>query len=661
MAEASEPSEHAPAGAWARWRYWLIVLVLALVAVFARRDAIDTGVVSDDYMHHAMLAGIYPATGEDGRDRRPFDLYAFLPADAEGLDEHAAVGTTPWWSVLPNDPDADGGSVRFAVLRPLSSALLTLDHALFPGRSARRWHLHSLLWLLAAIAGAALVWRRLFGEGLAVLAVALLACDPSWCTPLAWIANRCALVGATFGFLALAAHIYRRPIRSRSEGEPPPERARRLALVEAASLALAMAAGEYGLVAAAYVLAYELVAARGSVRERLVALAPATALALAYLALHRLLGYGTYGEVYANVFEAPSAWLSTASHRLPRLITAGLWSIPAETTKFLFQLDAHAPWADPGEDFFDFIDYHQRVAWLGVGLSLTLAIPARLGLHEHERRGLRALVLGAFLGLIPLCSAPAQVRLLVLTQLGACALMAGAALGCVRLVRGLFVPPQDRETGPSRGLALAGLALGAPPLLLALGLNTAHDLRWGQDQLDELIEFQRQSLAAFTQGDIGRGRVEPERLDGADVVVLNATSITTALHGSYVLDYHDQPLPRSWRPLAIRAPSFVAERRGAKVLELSAVDGGWLRNPAELNFRRSSQLLYAGDVRERPGLRVEVLADVQGFPTRVRFHFDVPLEELLFLHETKAGLVEWTPPPIGGNAPVPFARMTEID
>ncbi len=56
----------------------------------------------------------------------------------------------PWWAV-------DG--IRLSFFRPLSSALLVLDHAI-AGRHPLPYHLHSIAWYVLAALAAALFFRR---------------------------------------------------------------------------------------------------------------------------------------------------------------------------------------------------------------------------------------------------------------------------------------------------------------------------------------------------------------------------------------------------------------------------------------------------------------------------------------------------------------------
>ena len=63
---------------------------------------------------------------------------------------------------------------------------------------------------------------------------------------------------------------------------------------------------------------------------------------------------------------------------------------------------------------------------------------------------------------------------------------------------------------------------------------------------------------------------------------------------------------------------MTATRMAADTLELRTVDGAWLTTSYELAFRRSDQPLHAGDVLERPGLRIEIVEATDGHPIRIR-------------------------------------------
>ena len=102
-----------------------------------------------------------------------------------------------------------------------------------------------------------------------------------------------------------------------------------------------------------------------------------------------------------------------------------------------------------------------------------------------------------------------------------------------------------------------------------------------------------------------------------------------------------------------------AFRPDARTLELTAIQGAWLMTAGELFFRRAEQLLPTGSTLDYPGMRVKVLADHEGRPTKVRFSFPHSLDDprYLFLTSTTQGLNRWQVPKVLGTAVVPLPRI----
>ena len=624
-------------------RLWLFALAIAAaIGVWLRWPAVEIGRLSDDYMHHAMIAGLYPRGGP-GEGYVPFDLYAFVRRGE--LAMHIAEGTAPWFA----DPNYYG-----AVFRPLSSLLLWLDHTLAPGR-VRLWHMHSLLWFVATIFAFGLCARRLLPRWPAALAVALLVCEAGFVSPLGWLANRCVLVSAAFGFAAVYLHLeWRRP-----DPDTPAWLRRRGPWLELLALALSLAGGEYGLGAAAYILAWELVVgARGAQaraegwRIRARALLPTVGPLVAYLALHFGLGYGTVGaEVYADPVHAPLEWLEWARLRIPKLCTGALWSLPASTAS-VFVHPGASWWLsfDPSRDAMVYHLAHARLGWLGiavVGLGLWLA---RAGLHVDEGRTLAAMLVGGFASLLPVSVAAAHSRLLILTQLGACTVVALLIFACARLVLGRGPRQGDRP----RLARLRGVAL-LPVALVMLAAHVVGDLRWNQRYLRHLGDMHTQNVLAFSEGDLLE-----QQLADREVIVLNGPNLTVGMYGHFVLHANGAAAPASWRPLALGGyhPMF-AFRRDDRSLELTAIDGTWLQAAAEEFFRRSDEGFAVGDRVQAPGMRAEILAVSEGLPTRVRFRFPHSLDDrrYLFLISTSRGLMRWSVPAVGDRAVVPLPGL----
>jgi hypothetical protein len=161
-----------PEGRKSTWAPWIVIAVGVLVAV----PTVAIGFYTDD----RMLVGLL-----DHRlsfDLPWWDLYRLVPTDLHAWQ--SAHGVIPWWS-------APHLNVRF--VRPLASALLALDHALW-GDVPLGYHLHSLVWWTALLVLA----RRAFKEWLpaptSTVALAIYALATSNTYPVGWPSARHELV-----------------------------------------------------------------------------------------------------------------------------------------------------------------------------------------------------------------------------------------------------------------------------------------------------------------------------------------------------------------------------------------------------------------------------------------------------------------------------------
>jgi hypothetical protein len=633
-------------------RILIALAAIALVGCWLQRDALGIGLVSDDYIHQGMFDGTYAGTGYV-----PFDLYSIFRADEAELRRHLEIGTAPWWSMMPWDPDYAGrDALLFSVFRPVSSALLSLDRWLFPLETpgaVRLWHYHSMLWFGAATFSAGLALLRLLRPSLALLAVLLFACDAGLVAPLAWLANRCVLVSATFGFLALWAHVGWRHAPGSSW------RGRAWLAAEVTFLVLGVGAGEYGLAAAAYVLAYDLIAAprAGGWTRRLVPSTPAGIVVSTYLLLHGFLGYGIHGQVYADPLSAPLAWLLEAAQRLPKLAACAFWSLPASSAIFAQNVLVHfRSGMTPGVDDLEARLIHFGLSLLLVGLAWTALRLPRATLDGAEWNRLKSLAVGSLLGLVPLTLAPAHSRLLPVAQLAACALIAAVVLSGVSVLR--------RRTHPITSFPARTSRRAWPLLAIALlAVHTGVDLFLGRLHLASVWIIEHVNRAAFVRGSfLSTDNDDLRRMPERDVVVLNGLSLLVTLHGRMVLDAHGWPAPRSWRTLAMSPFPMAVHRPSANTLEVSVIGGTWLKSPLNAYFRGRGQPLQAGGIRERPGLRAKILEDDDGDPTRVRFRFQSSVDDprYLFLALSPDGLHRWTLPEIGGVGVVPVPHLPRL-
>src|SRR5689334_11964035 len=166
----------------ARRAYVALSALVIGAALALRAPVLRTGFTVDDYAQLSMLTGAFPV------ERTPFELFSFCKGTAEEVASLRDAGFFPWWS---------HPALRVALFRPLSSALMWCDLHLF-GADAFAYHLHGACWWVVMMALLAAVLRRVLPAVPAVLALCICAAHPGHIMFLGWIANRNAVVAATF-------------------------------------------------------------------------------------------------------------------------------------------------------------------------------------------------------------------------------------------------------------------------------------------------------------------------------------------------------------------------------------------------------------------------------------------------------------------------------
>ncbi len=274
-----------------------IAAVMAAIAIAL--PTIGLGFYSDDYVLLGRIRGRLP--GPHG----PFDLYRLTPPSGASVRE-----MYPWWS-------AEKLEIDFS--RPLSSALLWLDHAVFQLRPLG-YHLHSIAWYAATVAAVVFVHRRALPGVTGALAALAFLLDDSHVQPVAWIACRHALVSAAPALFGLGAYL-----RYRSGGQ------RTWLWLTLIGLGIGLGGGESALGVVAYLMAYELVGRTDAARDRLRALSPILALTVAYLALYSARGHGAAGnDFYFAPTSDPAGFLGVLILRAPILIADAILGAPTD-------------------------------------------------------------------------------------------------------------------------------------------------------------------------------------------------------------------------------------------------------------------------------------------------------------------------------------------
>lgn len=582
-------------------RYWIWTLIVLLVGLALRWRSLVAGFGMDDFAQLAMLDGAYPAP------RAAWDLFSFSRGDPEEVQLLMSKGSLAWWS---------WPELKLSALRPLSSLLMWVDVQLF-GHHAMGHHAHTLLWWSFMLLAAALLLRRLLPARWAGLALLLYALDECHTYPIGWLANRNAIVSATFAFLALWAHV-----RHREDGWA---RGRWLSPL---LLALSFSGGEYALCILPFFVLYELWGTEGSWRTRLQALLPLLGVFVAYTAIHRGMGFGSHGSsVYVDPLREPAAWLEMASLRVPILVADMFLAIPTGKLALSRELMQIQAWMGP----------------VALVLMIVLVLGLRRQLDARLRRRLRWLMLASILAILPVASSFVSARLLLIPAVGGHAVVAAVILDAWDRVR-----DRSRRYHP---LSLLRALMGAA-LLFAHGPLASW---WG---LEETRNIQRLNLG--TRRAALMMQVDDAKIADQRLVVLTAGDPMSLLYPALVRWTEGHPMPRSWWVLSMAPFPHLLTRTAPDTLELDVVGGSMLTGPVERLFRRPERPFAEGDTVELDGLHIQLLrVDVDGRPVKVRFRFETAVDDgsIVFLLMTKRGMIRYPMGPVGATMAIPPAQL----
>lgn len=583
----------------------LLVIALACAAGLGLRlDVLDAGFWSDDYLHHAMLEGRYPA------ERAAWDLFRFADGSTEDTRKLVEYGYYPWWA---------HEHFRLSMLRPLASLLHAADYGTF-GLDARSHHLHSLFWWVACLAAVAALFFSLLPRRAAACALVLFALDESHTVPLLWLSNRSVLIASAFAFTGLWAHVQGR-LHGRSWGVP----------LGAVCFALALCAGEYAFAVFGYLLAFELLGAPAGGRLR--ALAPAVVLAVSFVVVSALGGYGSaHSGLYTSPIADPIGYAAKLGPGLPVLLSDLLWGFSADWWTFGPPLPVPA-W---------------RAVQLASGLGAFVALLAlwrlcRRWLAPEHAAALRWLLGGALLSLLPVLGSFITSRLVLPASVAVAALLGSLAVAAVSRLRTGGVAARTGSV-----LLLAAVVSVHVVLAPLVGRDTARR-----------YAYVAKSRTAWPMA----AELDDALVAGQRVVQLSAADANDAAYLPFVRGAYGRPMPRSFHLLSGAPGAHRLTRVDRRTLELAVLDDAALLASVNGSLTRSpSEPLGEGRAVDLPGLRVEVLETRLGQPARMRYRFDEPLDSpsLVFLHSTPIGLRRVVLPPPGASVDLPAPQMPDM-
>lgn len=603
-----------PRGPKARLRraqqLWFAAIALAALVFYF--PAVFLGPLADDLFQLAYVDGHFGP-------KSPLGLYFFALEDPEATAALAHKGALPWWTV-PH--------FRFAHFRPLSSLLVWFDFAVLPRDSP--WpHVHSLAWMVALLAATSRVLVDVLGRRLALLALLAFAVDEPLSWTVGWLANRCAVISAVFGLLALSIHIRRRRA---------PTPSRHASLLELGAWLLAFAAGEYAISLLPVVAAWEIGMGKGSLGRRVASLWPAVAVAIAFAVVYVAVGAGVYGATtYVDPLSDPGMFFGELGNRVTRMAGEVFVGLSGESERLWMRYGwTHVPpWLFDGVEF-DPPRRSVRHAWLAAAI-LAVVIggawwAARRWTTRRERRSVAVLAWGSVVGLIPLAAIPPATRALLVPSIAGAAVFALIVLATIRAWR-------HRTGSLVRRVVLA--SLGG---VLAFE-HLVSDAVFARMQLGALAEVRDAHRDFFDSPE-----VHARDLTGTHVFVLAAPDLVTGIYGYATMDLVGRPMPASWHALVMDTRRHLVRRIDARTIELSAVGPAFHLDYQEALFRAPRDALQPGEKVDVGVFWAKVLraTDDEG-PSAILFKFDRPLEDpsYLFLDATPRGLEPFALPPVG--------------
>lgn len=549
-----------------------LAVCLALLGAGLMLGAVGPYRVLDDYVL-ALAARGEPTVV--GLPTGHFDLFNFTsgePASNRALRDQGVL--LPWWA---------SDDLKLTFFRPLSSLLHRLDQCAWAD-SPRLMYLHGIGWLGFAVFLVTCLYRRIEGQSsLASLAALLYAVDDTHGPVAAWLSNRNAAIATCFGVLSLLAHD-----RARRE------RHRWSAVLAPVYLLLALLAGEFGLGAMGYLVAYALFLDTDRRWRRMGSLAPhVLSLAIWGMVYHQSAAGTEASGMYLHPLQDGREFLSSLPGRLMSLLGAALGPIPSDLSV---------------------VDGAERAAlWVGIGgCVLTVSVWSSWSDVMTDRRA-RFWLCGMLFAAVPVAASFPSDRLLLLVSVGAMALVA-------RLILPAFSPGLWSTTPRSRrGLGLAFAAVHCILSPFALPVRAAQ-----MQVLGRSFEVATSYLDSVPD------------LAKRTVVVVSTPFDFYASHIQLERAWKRQPRPLHLYWLASTPSALQVRRLDANTLVMNRQGGFW-STPLERHYRAAKDPLGQGDSIRLSQLTARILSLTRdGRPESLSIQFDQPLESSSYV------FVAWT-------------------
>jgi len=548
-------------------------LILATVAFALTVHGFSNPWGADDLFVTGALDGTSPWSPSR------FDLYRFSSGIPAEVGSFIHRGVMPWWTL----PDW-----KYALWRPLTSAMLVAEHAFF-GMNRLGYQTVSSIWYVLCVLSAHLFFRLTLPRRIAFVASLLFALNGVHVPLVFWIVAVHHVVGFAIGLAAVSAYVCFREGRFRF-AEP----------IAWSLLTIALLGGESAFGVAGYFLAFELSGMRlQQARDRIRAIGPVLLIFVAYFVVHAALGHGLHGEgVHGSLFDNPRRFVINAVIRTF-----------VQSYKLLSG-------ASPTQNETAF-SLNQSMQLAVVALTAALWLMSRRHFEPRERALIRFFLLGAVLSLLPAIATEITFRTLLGPSLGVCAFLAILLSRAFAIVR-----------APSA----ASLARRIPMAALIGVLVLAHTLA----QLPSFLEVRPPVPLLMS--------AEPKGSD-TDVVVLGGGGFQFGVLGGYIRERAGRGHVRHWYTLSSADGKHTIFRKTPTRIIIK-------KPPEDGFFRSRDFPMHVGERVSVNDYDVTVLEATRGIPTEIAVDFRKDLDDpsLYFLRidfEPEPTIEKVDIPPVG--------------
>jgi len=538
-------------------------LYLLLLAALIMAPSLWQGFHVDDKVHRALFLklGVYA----DHPGHPIMDMFSFVKEDVTPLKPQIDNGIMPWWSVK-------GLSLSF--WRPITAITHWLDYQLWPD-SPFAMHLHNLLWFLLLIGAISYFYKRFLpGTWAAGLAIYLYAVNSSFGMPVAWIANRNALICTFFGVFTLIFYD-----RWRKENWLPG------AFLAPLSLLIALFAKEGGIAVCAYLFAYACFLEKGTLQEKFLPLFPYAAVVIGWRLVYRSYGYELKGSgLYVDPLAEPISFIFAVLEKAP-LLLMGQWAFPSPELWILLPRTGQL----------------LMVLWAVCILAIVFVILRPMWLDPKAKFW----ITGILLSVIPICATFPHTRLLFFVAIGGLGLLAQFLVGMWEGASWKLSSPGWQKLARIGAYGFVILHIVLSPLLL---------------QTKFLMLHRMEQIAQQTSDSLKVKEAHKEHT----YVVLNSPEPFLSLTIPIRKHVHKQVTPKILRILASGATAIQVSTADAHTLVLRP-KRCFFHN-FDLLFRKPTDRMKVGDVIRVPGMKITINALCKdGRPKQVSFRFSEPL------------------------------------